>query len=282
LLRLQEIAMLTLFLLLTTFAPAQKPDAETQALERINFFRKQAGLAAVTADPELSKGCLAHAQYLAKNADHPSAKGLGMHKEDPKLPGYTEEGARAGASSVIFPTGDQVGAVNGWMATLFHRIPLLDPKLTKVGLGFAKGGQNGGFFVVDTITGRDGKDRTQPVLYPVDEQKDVPLKFTPELPQAVPAAKENNAGYPVTVIFPPDAGVKDVTAVLKDGAGKEVDIWLSTPEQPAGDHKQFQRNTVCLIAKAALKPRTTYTVTVKATVNDEAWSQKWSFTTVKK
>src|SRR5262245_51195367 len=142
-----------------------------------------------------------------------------MHKEDPELPGYTKEGSKAGASAVIFPTGNLVGAVDGWMASLFHRIPLLDPKLTKVGLGFAKGGKNGGFFVVDSISGRDGEEGTKPVLYPVDAQKDVPLKFGPEYPEPIPASKENSAGYPVTVIFPPDDTVTDVTASLKDRAG---------------------------------------------------------------
>jgi len=275
--------MLTpVFMLLTALVPHQNPDADKQALERINFYRKTAGLEPVTADPALSKACAAHAQYLVKNDGHPSIRGLGMHKEDPKLPGYSEEGAKAGASAVIYPTGDQVFAVNGWMGSLFHRIPLLDPSLTRVGLGFAKAGKNGGWFVVDTITGRDGNDGTKPVLFPVDGQKDVPLKFTPEYPEAIPANKENNAGYPVTAIFPENDTVKDVTASLQDGAGKELEVWLSTPEKPAGDHKDYQRNTVCLIAKAPLKPGTTYTVTVKATVNQEAWSQKCSFTTGKK
>jgi hypothetical protein len=274
--------MLTpVLILLTTLAPQQSEDPEKQALERINWFRKTAGLELVSADPALSKACLAHAQYLAKNANHPSTQGLGMHKEDPELPGYTKEGAKAGASSVIFPTGDLVGAVNGWMASLFHRIPLLDPKLTKVGLGFAKGGKYGGFFVVDTVSIRKGDDSTKPVLYPADQQKDVPLKFGPEYPTPIPEDKEKNAGYPVTVIFSEDNEVKDVTASLKDGAGKEVEVYLSTPEKPAGDHKGYQRNTVCLIAKAPLKPGTTYTVSVKATVNQEAWSQTWSFTTTK-
>jgi hypothetical protein len=261
--------------------PAADADADTPALERINFYRKAAGLKPVTADPALSKGCVAHAQYLVKNADNPATQGLAMHKEDPKLPGYTEDGVKAAAAAVIYPTNDQVVAVDGWMATLFHRVPLLDPTLTKVGLGYAKGDKSGGFFVVDTIRGRNGKDSTKPVLYPADKQEDVPLRFTRELPDPLPAGAKA-AGYPITASFPPTATVKDVTASLKDGAGEELEVWLSTPEKPAGDQKQFQRNTVCLIAKAPLKPNTTYTVTMKAKVNQKAWSESWSFTTSKK
>jgi hypothetical protein len=264
---------------LAALAAQQEDNPDTKALERINFYRKAAGLKPVTADPALSKGCLAHAQYLVKNADQPSAQGLGMHKEDPSLPGYTKEGAKAAASSVIYPTNDQVAAVDGWMATLFHRVPLLDPKLTKVGLGFAKGEKSGGFFLVDTNSGRTGKDGPKPVLYPAKDQEDVPLKFQYELPNPIPTKEA--AGYPVTATVPDNATVKDATASLKDDAGQEVEVWLSTPEKPAADQKQFQRNTVCLIAKAPLKPGVTYTVAIKAKVNQKAWSETWSFTTGK-
>jgi hypothetical protein len=273
-----------LFVLVITSALAdapQEPNPDTQALERINFYRKAAGLKPVTADPTLSKGCLAHAQYLVTNAEQPSAKGLGMHKEDPSLPGYTKEGSKAAASSVIYPTGDQVAAVDGWMATLFHRVPLLDSRLTKVGIGYAKSEKSGGFFVVNT-SGRDGKEAAKPVLFPADKQEDLPQNFLSERPDSLPESKDKIAGYPITAIFPTNVLVKDVTASLKDDAGNEIDFWLSTPEKPAGDQKLFQRNAVCLIAKAPLKPGTTYTVTVKAKVNQKAWSETWSFTTAKK
>jgi hypothetical protein len=73
-----------------------------------------------------------------------------------------------------------------------------------------------------------------------------------------------------------------VTATLQDGAKKELAVWLSTPDKPAGGHGQFQRVTICLIAQAPLKPNTTYTVNVKAMVNKKEWSESWSFTTAKK
>lgn len=247
----------------------------------INFYRKTAGLKPVTADPALSKGCVAHAQYLVKNADHPSTKALGTHKEDPELPGYTKEGSKAAASSVIYSTGDPVAAVDGWMATLFHGVPLIDPRLTKVGLGYAKSDKSGGFFVVDTSV-RDGKATDKPVLFPADRQEDVSLNFAPERPDSLPESKDKIAGYPVTAIFPPNATVKDVTASLKDDADNDIEVWLSTPEKPAGDQKRFQRNAVCLIAKVPLKPSTTYTVAMKAKVSQKAWSESWSFTTGKK
>jgi hypothetical protein len=272
----------SVLVVLATLAPQQNQEPDKQALERINFYRKSAGLEPVALDPALSKACAAHANYLAKNAGNPATEGLGMHNEDPKLPGYSEEGAKAGKASVVFPVGNPVTAVDGWLASLFHRLPLLNPELTKIGVGFAKGGKWGGFIVVDTISIRSGKFPEKPIVYPVDAQKDVPLKFAPEYPPPIPEKNENNAGYPITITFEDGTPVKDVTATLQDSAKKEVAVWLSTPDKPAGGHGQFQRVTICLIAMAPLKPNTTYTVNVKATVNKKEWSESWSFTTAKK
>src|SRR6185295_5218248 len=116
----------------------QTADADTEkVLERINLHRKAAGLDPVAIDPALSKGCVAHAEYLVKNVDHPSTQGLGLHSEDPKLPGYSKEGERAGKGSVIFLGLGGSEAVDGWMGSLLHRIPLLQSRLRKIGYGAA-------------------------------------------------------------------------------------------------------------------------------------------------
>ena len=83
------IALLAVIALQTADAEAAK------VIDRINLHRKAAGLEPVALDPALSKGCAAHAEYLVRNVDHPSTQGLGLHSEDPKLPGYTKEGERA-------------------------------------------------------------------------------------------------------------------------------------------------------------------------------------------
>src|SRR5262249_54103291 len=137
----------------------------------------------VALDEELSRSCTRHAEYLVKNAGHPSTKGLGAHDEDPNLPGYSKEGERAGLASVIHYV-EPVASVDGWMATFFHRIPLLDPALRRVGFGFAKGGRTGWVTVLDVDRGR-GFD--QPVIFPGANQKNVPLAYLPrERPNPIP------------------------------------------------------------------------------------------------
>jgi hypothetical protein len=256
-------------------------DADTApALERLNAHRKAAGLESVAADPVLSKGCAAHAAYLVRNVDQPSAQGLGLHGEEAKLPGYTKEGERAGKASVIYLGKEGAEAIEGWMGSLLHRIPLLQSRLKKVGYGVARGGPAKSTVVLDSTNGMGvGKDSPF-VLYPADGQKDVPRAFVEEIPDPIPGSPDKKAGYPVTVIFAEGALVKDVKASLKAGDGNEVPVWLSSPEKPAA--ADYQRNTVGLIAQEPLKPSATYTVTVAARVTGKPWLKTWSFTTAGK
>jgi uncharacterized protein YkwD len=252
----------------------RKPEEKTGEA-RINVFRKIAGLNPVTLDPVLSKGCQAHADYLVTNSGHPSTEGLGGHDEDPKLPGFSEEGRRAGKSSDISFGVEPLGAVDGWMATFFHRVPMLDPDLTRVGFGSARDKREGWITVLDVLNGRGW---SAPILCPGDQQKDVLLAYKAgERPDPIPESKDKKAGYPVTVTFPRSAVVKGATAKLTDEKNQEIACWLSSPEKSV--HAELQRNTVCLIAKEPLQPNTTYTATVSATVDGAAWSKAWTFTT---
>jgi uncharacterized protein YkwD len=255
-------------------------------LERINAFRKLVGIAPVTLAPALSLGCKRHAEYLLNNSDHPSTVGLGAHNEDPKLPGYTKEGAKAGKAAVIFflqssnlDAVKPASTIDGFVDTFFHRIPLFDPDLKRVGFGFAKGKRI--FVVLDVLNGF-GTD--QPVIYPVDKQTEVPLVYRglerPSPIEELKDKKDKKAGYPITVTFPRSIEVTKVTAQLKDAKGAEVPIYLTTPEKSVDPG--LQRNTVALFAQSALTAGSTYTVTVQADLSGEVWKRTWSFTTAGK
>src|SRR5262249_52469612 len=78
------------------FTTAKKTNLNAEELGRkiladVNAFRNKVGLQRVSIDNRLSQGCQQHARYLVINFDHPSVKGLGMHNEDPRLPGATLE-----------------------------------------------------------------------------------------------------------------------------------------------------------------------------------------------
>jgi uncharacterized protein YkwD len=244
-------------------------------LDRVNAFRRSAGLGRVEADESLTSACRKHAEYLLRNSGHPATQGLAAHGEDPKLPGYSEEGHRAGQASDIAFGVEPLGAVDAWMASFFHRVPLLDPALKRVGLGTATDPKRGPISVLDV---QSGTGSGVPIVYPADGQTGVQRNYkSGERPDPIPESKDRKAGFPVTVTFPRTAPVKDVTARLTDADGRAVDVWLSTPERSAD--ADLQRNSVGLIAKESLRPETAYTATVTATVRGQPWSQTWKFTT---
>lgn len=254
-------------------------------LERINSVRRHANLSTVQFDDVLSHGCRLHARYLRLNARRPEVQGMGAHEEDAKLPGYTAEGAKAGrASDIAFGDFEPIGALDGWMATLYHRVPILEPNLRKVGFGCIRGQGLGWITVLDVFTDRDKKTATRPVVWPVDGQADVPLHFPPggETPNPIPNDETGRAGYPITAFFPREAPLLGAQAKLEDVQGQQVACWFSSPEAPANPKfERFQGTTVCLIPKVPLRPVQSYRVTMSGTIAGAAWKKTWTFSTAK-
>jgi uncharacterized protein YkwD len=124
------------------------------AVETLNGYRRAAGVPPVTLDEKRSKACRLHARYLARNIDAPAVQGLGMHDEDMSLPGATAEGRRAGKASVISRLPDPSEVVDGWIDTLFHRIPLLSPDLKKVGYACVRLPDQSWIVVMDSEPGK--------------------------------------------------------------------------------------------------------------------------------
>jgi uncharacterized protein YkwD len=248
------------------------PQHIQQAVDRLNEYRRIAGVPPVELDARLTRGCQAHARYLAVNAGHPSAQGLGAHEERPGLAGYSEEGRDAGTSSDIAWRRSPAAGVDACMATLYHRIPMLRPNLRRIGIGFERG-----IMVTNVITGMVGNE-DRPVAFPAANQASVPTVFPNEIPDPIPATAPHPAGYPITLQFPTyGAEVGGVRAQMNDDSGRPVAFHLSDPSRPAADFPQ--QNTVCLIPARPLTPGTTYRVSISATYEGKPVAQSWTFTT---
>lgn len=253
-------------------------------LDRINRIRRQAELNPVKLDAELSKACRLHAKYLVVNARRPEVQGMGAHREDAKLPGYSAEGEKAAkASDIALGDYEPTDALDGWMATLYHRVPILEPELREIGFGCARGRRLGWVTVLDVASRRD-PGRSRPIFWPVDRQTDVPLNFPPggETPNPIPDEKVTRAGYPITAFFPGQLPVLKSQARLEDAEGKNVPCWFSSKEAPANPKfVNHQGNTICLIPKEPLRAETTYRVTITGEHLGDAWKKSWTFTTAK-
>jgi hypothetical protein len=256
-----------------TTGSAGPPLAQTrgQALERINAYRRAAGLSAVAFDTTLNQGCQTHSEYLARNLGVLFQKKLSFNDEDPDLDGYSVEGKRtAQQSNVFLKVPEPTFAIDDVMGTFLRRSALLNPQLQRVGFGCANDVGRGWHGVLDLAGGRGG-DRT--VIYPVDQQEGIPCASFDRL-----AAQKDALGFPISVMFPAQVKLLGGKGTLTDADGNTVESLLITSERPL-DGMVLPRPGLCLYPRAPLRSRRTYHVTMSAVVNGKQWRQTWQFTT---
>jgi hypothetical protein len=150
------------------------------------------------------------------------------------------------------------------MAGMYHRRPMLDPQLERIGVGYARLPDG---MLTAALRFENAARRTNnwPVAYPADKQTDVPLYYGAEVPNPIP--NRGTGGYPITLQFPPFDKVTGVSANLTDAAGNPVEFFLSDPEHPATSFGQF--GVICLIPMQALQAQHAYTANI-----DASWKGK--------
>jgi hypothetical protein len=275
------ITMLCIAIVTTTVAETgtvfsiKDPDI-VKALEALNTYRKNAGLKPVKLNEELSRACFAHSRYVVKNYGKPATAGLSGHYEIDSLPYATPQGKQAGLSSCIAYV-NAPDAIVQFMNTFYHRMPLIDPNSTEVGIGYYTENYN-------TVCCVDMRNKWQynndtaikVVVYPAPDALDITLSFQNERPNPIPDSI-GEAGYPITVEFVRQYGIKNVKSKVTDKEGREIKCILSTPEQPLTDFPQS--STVCIIPVNRLQYNQTYTVDFSCTVAGKPFRKKWSFHT---
>lgn len=240
-------------------------------------------------DPELSEACALHADYL--NLHPEQKKWPDAHEEYADKEGFTVEGAWAGTHSVIIwgDVNDYIEAIDGWMGTFYHRLPLTDPGLLRIGWGW-----KGEFAVMDSGSLAAPYEKPHVVVWPYDGMKDVPVHFFgDEHPDPIPGETPGSVveqeiyGYPVTLQTNSfdENGVIDLTLKLFTNKGKdEVDCFFSSPTKPTNP-ELAPGGAWCLIPKAHLKPNTEYKVVAEwlkgsmQTKTAMAKRMEWSFKT---
>lgn len=230
-------------------------------------------IAPVELDSALAAGCRAHADYLVANPGQ-VARWPDVHGEYPDRTGYSSAGAWAGAHSLVGPAAPGPRAtLDTWMATFYHRVPLLDPGLLRVGYG-----ANKEQLVVDVYSLRRPADASWAIVWPHEEMQKVPLRALEELPSPVPQAEAAALGYPVTLqVGLPEPGDPPLAIELKLFEGdKPVECWFSSPEKPLNPRLVPPR-CFALFPKQPLKPGLRYQATAEWTGTSR--KKSWFFRT---
>ena len=142
-------------------SPERPSKEELAALDRINSVRRQligftwpAGgnmtegvfvpLMECEMDAETSLGCDLHAKYILNHPDLAEKPGPEIHEEDPAHADFTRRGQQAGQGNIITATGERGtefarDSVDGWIGTPYHRFPMLEHNIKRLGYAYLFG-----------------------------------------------------------------------------------------------------------------------------------------------
>ena len=164
------------------------------------------------------------------------------------------------------------------MGTFYHRLPLLDPGLLRIGFGMERGTA-----VLDSGSMVAPVHSKTWAVWPPPDGAAIGRRLAPELPNPVPGADQSGWGYPITFQwFGPDAAPSITLQLFRDL--QLLPCYFSSPGAPTNPDLA-PRGAFCLIPKATLEPGVTYLVGASGLPGDGAGKPpgkvSWRFTTGK-
>jgi uncharacterized protein YkwD len=285
------------------YPPAAGTGEVAAGVEQLNRYRATLGLSSVTLDEASSTGCSGHLDYLIEEAETRGQMGYLEHTEsNTSNSHYSAANEQAGKQSDIAwgqrgGRGNAVGqsfgqAVDLWINGLYHRHPLLDPGLVKVGAASKQGynclnyGASGNTTVLKPASA---------VLWPADGMTDVPRTFPgnegpcPTVPaDPLNATSCDGSGFIISATFynwgsNRASAIGAVTSVALTNTSTNMPVPLLTwYADRVADHdpaRGYTPDEIALVPAATLTQSTTFRVDIDATVSGNATKLSWSFTT---
>lgn len=272
-------------------------DNDAAGLAFFNWERAAGGLLPVARLNVLDDKCALHAEYMRLNDEI-------THTEETANPGYTTDGYAAGTESNL--TGQyNTSLYNGvdiLTTAIYHRLPMLRNNLHHIGWAVSEVSDQGSRYgclnvyaaqawdvtysnlqlADDYVTVYD-PDNHEPLPYPGVRQNHVPIDFiTGEHPDPLEDfGGTYPSGYPVSLIFPYEDVVTDMSVKLTAPNGNVLDGYFRGPNDSSDPNAVYQGNTITFIPTKPLHYDKTYQVKVEGSRNGENYSKQWQFTTEK-
>lgn len=277
------------------FVPDNARDDQMKAVERANWYRYMSDLPPLDMLESINKACQAHSDYYVAHIEEYQSTGASPHYENPSWSeGYTGDapwdrmahfGYADGASEVIAFVHNPLLSIDGWMNTLYHRIPFMDASLTACGYGAAGSGTWQDSSKIDTVdfglSDKAGNTYMGPILegiYPPPGSSGIPPSFDGmESPQPPVPSGGYPSGTIVSVTWSSTANFAPTDhRIWKDGSTQDLaHVWVD----PNSDGNLAGANTIALYANAPLEKGTKYWVHITGKKNGAEWEKKWFFVT---
>jgi hypothetical protein len=255
------------------------PDIVT-ALNMINTYRDWLGIEPLTIEPNLQRAAEGHANYYKLNYGDPNLAGMGLHRQTEGKPGFTgasmsDRARAAGYSGSINEniglSGSMIWSTDWFIATINHRLTLIDPRYTHVGM--ARVNEGNIKFEVIKLGAPSWASEFEPnwIAWPPDTTTGVGLSFHGEAPSPF-AGAVYPTGYPITLSYRGSGALVIDSATMTSG-GQVVDSFHSVGSG------WLSSNTAQIAASKPLSTATTYEVAVTGTANGNPFTRTWTFTT---
>jgi len=258
----------------TCAAPTGATTQQTTALQIIDQTRAAMGSPCAAMVPDLNTSAMKHCAYYAANAAsstcaanaHVEVQGCADYvaanfQDRETAAGYTCQPSltqSCGASEVMAFDDNPTTAIGQWLGSIYHRAPLLDPRMRDFGYGNATG--------CDTIDLGEGAGSTTPddviVSYPYERQTGAGLSFDGALESPTPPVPPAGwpSGYPIHVFMAATTVTLTTDEFGIDG-GAQLAHQVVTPQSSQG----YLSNAVVLYGNVPLTSKTTYRVHIAGT-----------------
>ena len=279
---------------------------EEHALNYLNELRTGAGLIPFQSQAQLNRAAKNHANYLTNHLTF-------GHKEDVNHEDFTGEFASSRVSYAGYASPQVIEnvsthnlsykeSVNGLFAAIYHRLAFLDFRSDAIGIGISQNSHKKSqtAFVYDmssnalealykktkNITSKklamalEGNKKLNKavVIYPFNQQKEVPPAFFDELPDPLPEHKVS--GFPISISFNSfyHKEAKLLKFELYDNEGVQVDETLIF-DHKTDPHKRLGKLDFVLFPLKRLEWSRQYHVKFVAILDKKTITKEWSFST---
>lgn len=286
----------------SVYPPSAGTSDLAAGIAQLNLYRAALGLSMVTLDTASSPGCEGHLQYLIEEAGTRGQGYLEHTESNHDNSHYSAENEQAGKSSDLAwgqsggPGGAKgqslAEAVDLWINGVYHRRPLLDPGLVKVGAASIQGYNCLNYNATGNTT---VVKIDRPVLWPADGMTDVPRAFggnegpCPTNPSdPLNASSCGPSGFIISAVWynfgtgRASALTSVASVTLKDSATQmEVPLLTWYADGVAGHDpaRGYMRDEIAIVPQASLAASTSYQVDIDGVVNGAATKLSWSFKT---
>ncbi len=280
---------------------------EKKALNYLNELRQGAGLVPFKSQKELKLAAKSHADYLTNHLTY-------GHREEAKYSDFTGEygssrvmhygySAPQVIENVSVNNKNYKESIDGLFSAIYHRMAFLDFRVNTIGIGVSQNLQHQEHtaFVYDMssdaleklyrskkkITNKNldkalncNKQNSSIILFPFNQQKNVPPAFFNELPDPLPTY--DVSGYPISISFNPQVykNVKLLSFKIFESDSNEITDTIQY-DFKSDPNQRLEKFDFVLFPLKRLKWNHHYVVKTLANVDNRLLEKRWEFYTQK-